>query len=253
MYQIYTFHHTRATRLQGLICCILPLLMLLLSLGARAIEREPDNGLKLKVKADQYFQNEQFSEALSLYTQALEAAQADEDRQTQLRCLGNIGNVYAYMSDYDRAEHYFKKVYKMAREDRNTDIELKLAINLTQVCCLKGDPQEARQWYKVQMELPYPNTPLNHYYALANKSFIAKTEGSYGPALFYQQQALKQVETGDLGPRYEALAHQEMGDILFRQKQYARAISEYKRSYDIAHKDRDLQGEISVCQDIFVA
>lgn len=253
MYQIYTFHHTRATRLQGLICCILPLLMLLLSLGARAIEREPDNGLKLKAKADQYFQNEQFSEALSLYTQALEAAQADEDRQTQLRCLGNIGNVYAYMSDYDRAEHYFKKVYKMAREDRNTDIELKLAINLTQVCCLKGDPQEARQWYKVQMELPYPNTPLNHYYALANKSFIAKTEGSYGPALFYQQQALKLVETGDLGPRYEALAHQEMGDILFRQKQYARAISEYKRSYDIAHKDRDLQGEISVCQDIFVA
>lgn len=51
--------------MQGLICCILPLLMLLLSLGARAIEREPDNGLKLKVKADQYFQNEQFSEALS--------------------------------------------------------------------------------------------------------------------------------------------------------------------------------------------
>lgn len=253
MYQIYTFHHTRATRLQGLICCILPLLMLLLSLGARAIEREPDNGLKLKVKADQYFQNEQFSEALSLYTQALEAAQADEDRQTQLRCLGNIGNVYAYMSDYDRAYHYFKKVYKMAQEDRNTDIELKLAINLTQVCCLKGDPQEARQWYKVQMELPYPNTPLNHYYALANKSFIAKTEGSYGPALFYQQQALKLAQDENMGVRYETLAHQEMGSILFKQKQYARAIDQYKRSYALAHKAHDHSGEISVCQDLFVA
>ena len=253
MYQIYTFHHTRATRLQGLICCILPLLMLLLSLGARAIEREPDNGLKLKVKADQYFQNEQFSEALSLYTQALEAAQADEDRQTQLRCLGNIGNVYAYMSDYDRAYHYFKKVYKMAQEDRNTDIELKLAINLTQVCCLKGDPQEARQWYKVQMELPYPNTPLNHYYALANKSFIAKTEGSYGPALFYQQQALKLAQDENMGVRYETLAHQEIGSILFKQKQYARAIDQYKRSYALAHKAHDHSGEISVCQDLFVA
>ena len=74
------------------------------------------------------------------------------------------------------------------------------------------------------MELPYPNTPLNHYYALANKSFIAKTEGSYGPALFYQQQALKLAQDENMGVRYETLAHQEMGSILFKQKQYARAI-----------------------------
>lgn len=141
----------------------------------------------------------------------------------------------------------------MAQEDRNTDIELKLAINLTQVCCLKGDPQEARQWYKVQMELPYPNTPLNHYYALANKSFIAKTEGSYGPALFYQQQALKLAQDENMGVRYETLAHQEMGSILFKQKQYARAIDQYKRSYALAHKAHDHSGEISVCRDLFVA
>lgn len=253
MYQIYISDHIRASRLQGLVCCLLPLLMLLLPHGAWAIESEPGSGLKLKVKADQYFQNEQFSEALSLYTQALEAAQADEDRQTQLASLGNIGNVYAYMGDYDRAHHYFKKVYKMAQEDRNTDIELKLAINLTQVCCLKGDPQEARQWYKVQMQLPYPNTPFTHYYALANKSLIAKTEGSYGPALFYEQQALKLAQDENMGIRYETLAHQEMGSILFKQKQYGRAIDQYKRTYALAHKAHDHSGEISVCQDLFVA
>lgn len=247
---IYNNRYT--SHLNWLFRCLLPLLMIILPGNAWALERELGDGLKLKAKADKYFSNEQFSEALKLYTQALEAAQADKDRPTQLASLGNIGNVYAYMGDYTRADYYFKKVYKMAKEDHNTDIELKLAINLTQVSCLRGDPEEARRWYKVQMELPYRNTPLTHYYALANKSLIAKTEGSYGPALFYQQQALQLVKDENLGFRYETLSHQEMGSILFKQKKFSQAIDEYKKSYDIAQKGHDHSAEISICQDLYV-
>ena len=216
------------------------------------LDRKPGDGVRLKAEADKYFANEQFSEALTLYTQALEAAQTDGDINTQLKSLGNIANVYAYMGDFDRAQYYFKKVYNMATESHMMETQLKVAINLTQVCCFKGDPAEARRWYKIQMSLPYRATPLYRYYALANKSLIAKTEGSFAPALFYQQQALQLVDDENLGPRYQTLVHQEMANILYRQKQYARSIKEYKKSYEIAYKNNDISGEISICQDLFV-
>lgn len=77
------------------------------------LDRKPGDGVRLKAEADKYFANEQFSEALTLYTQALEAAQTDGDINTQLKSLGNIANVYAYMGDFDRAQYYFKKVYNL--------------------------------------------------------------------------------------------------------------------------------------------
>lgn len=209
--------------------------------------------MKLKLQADKYFESEQFSEALSLYTQALEAAKTTNDRATQMTSTGNIGNVYAYMEDYDRARHYFKKGYTIAVEEKNTLAQMQFAINLVQVYCLSNDPREARRWYKIQMSLPYKANAVYRYYALANQSLIAQTEHNYGPALYYQREALRFAEMDSIGPRYTAMIYNEIGNILSLDGKYAEAVTSLQTSLNIAIGAGDKLKEAEVYRDLYVA
>ncbi len=219
----------------------------------KAIDQNPGDALKLKLQADKHFQSEQFSEALSLYTQALEAAKITNDRATQMASTGNIGNVYAYMEDYDRATYYFKKGYAIAVEDKNTLAQMQFAINLVQVYCLSDNAQEARPWYKIQMSLPYKGNGVYRYYALANQSMIAKAEHNYAPALYYQREALRAAEMDSIGPRYMAMIYSEIGNILLLEKKYAEAVKSLQTSLDIAIASDDKLKESDVCRDLYVA
>lgn len=226
--------------------------LVLLPTRLMAIDQKPGDALKLKLQADKHFQSEQFSEALSLYTQALEAAKTTNDRPTQMASTGNIGNVYAYMEDYDRATHYFKKGYAIALEDKNTLAQMQFAINLVQVYCLSNNPKDARYWYKIQMSLPYKGNGVYRYYALANQSLIAKTEHNYGPALYYQREALRAAELDSIGLRYMAMIHSEIGNILLLEKKYAEATKSLQTSLDIAIESDDKLKEAGVCRDLYM-
>ncbi len=227
--------------------------LVLLPTRLMAIDQKPGDALKLKLQADKFFQSEQFSEALSLYTQALEAAKTTNDRPTQMSSTGNIGNVYAYMEDYDRATHYFKKGYAIAVEDKNTLAQMQFAINLVQVYCLSDNPKDARYWYKIQMSLPYKGNGVYRYYALANQSLIAKTERNYGPALYYQREALRGAEMDSIGLRYTAMIHSEIGNILSLEGKYAEAVKSLQTSLGIAVQAGDKLKEADVCRDLYVA
>lgn len=58
------------------------ILLSLLPTLARALDETPGKAVELKLKADKYMAHEQFSEALTTYTRALELARKQNDSHT---------------------------------------------------------------------------------------------------------------------------------------------------------------------------
>lgn len=231
---------------------IIFVLLLLTSIPATAVEHQPGDGVKLMVKANKYYQNEQFSEALTYYTRAMEAAQVDDDSKTVIASIGNIGNIYGMMEDYDRALYYFQKGYDMATEQKNTELQLKFVTNIVMIYCQKNDVANARKYFKIQMSLPYQSSPKMRYHALCNQSVIAKTEGDLQEALYYQRQALRLSQDASLGPVYEGSAQMETGNILYQLRRYKEAEQEYLKGYAIVSKSGNRLEEASACRDLYV-
>lgn len=226
--------------------------MLLVPIVASAISEEQGKGLELKLKADKYYQNEQYSEALTLYTRGMEAARTDKDDKTVLSCMGNIGNIYAYMDDYDRALHYFLKCYDMGVADKNLLIQQISAINIVGAYCEKGDLANARKFFKIEMSVPLKPDTRSRYYALCNQSLIAKTAGDYPSALYYQRKALDFATDQGLSPEFLSTIYNELGNILFASRKYNEAIGEYLTADSIARGARLKGIEATACRGLYV-
>ena len=217
-----------------------------------AVTEKPTDGQILMQQANRYLNYEQYSEALSLYTKALEEAEEKDDKALQTSCLGNIGNVYGFMDNTERAIYYYKKGLDISAEENNTIQQLKFSLNLTACYCILGDLHNARKYYKIQMSLPYKADPLMRYYAYCNASGIAKLEGNYDVAVYNQQKVLQLVKDSNLGNAFEAAIHSDLGKIYYAAGQYQKAIDEHRLAYDIFGRIKYRNQEALVCRDLYV-
>ena len=231
---------------------VLMLVMCMATLQTTAVTEKPADGQMLMQQANRYLNYEQYSEALSLYTKALEEAEANGDKTLQTACLGNIGNVYGFMDNTERAIYYYKRGLDISAKEQNTIQQLKFSLNLTACYCILGDLHNARKYYKIQMSLPYKSDPLMRYYAYCNASGIAKLEGNYDVALYNQQKALQLVKDSNLGSAVEAAIHSDLGKIYYSAGQYQKAIYEHRLAYNIFGGIKYRNQEALVCRDLYV-
>ena len=226
--------------------------MCLVTMQTAAVAEKPTDSQMLMQRGNRYLNYEQYSEALSLYTKALEEAEKKDDKALQTSCLGNIGNVYGFMDNAERAVYYYKKGLEISQKENNTIQQLKFALNLTACYCMLGDLHNAKKYYKIQMSLPYKADPLMRYYAYCNASGIAKLEGSYDVALYNQQKALQLAKDSNLGNAVEAAIHSDLGKIYYAAGKYDKAIDEHHKAYDIFESIKYRNQEALVCRDLYV-
>lgn len=231
---------------------LLILVMCMTTLQIAAVTEKPTDGHILMQRANRYLNYEQYSEALSLYTKALEEAENKGDKTLQTACLGNIGNVYGFMDNAERAIYYYKRGLDISTKEKNTLQQLKFSLNLTACYCMLGDLQNARRYYKIQMSLPYKSDPLMRYYAYCNASGIAKLEGNYDVALYNQRKALQLAKDSNLGKAVEATIHSDLGKIYYSAGQWRKAIDEHQQAYKLFEEIRYKNQEALVCRDLYV-
>lgn len=158
----------------------------MIALQVSAVSKKPTDSQNLLATANRYMSYEQYTEALPLYIKVLEKAESEDDRQLQAICLGNIGNIYGFMENTERAIYYYKKGFDISTKEKSTVQQLKFAINLVACYCMQGDLQNAQKYYKTQMSLPYKSNPMMRYYAYCNASNIAMLKGNVSVALYHQ-------------------------------------------------------------------
>lgn len=229
------------------------IILLALPTYTRALEEAPGKATELKFKADKYMAHEQFSEALTTYTHALELAHRQNDSHTAAACLGNIGNIYGEMGDFDRAEHYYKKGYDMALELKDVHLQQKFAINLVMTNCEKGDLGEARKYYKIQMSVPIKLTPQMRYYALSNQGVIAMAAHDYATAHYYLKKVKQYIEDSGLDYRYLCTTYSTNGNMYMMQKRPKEAIKNFLTELEIAKKYNDAKLVSSIYRQLYVA
>ena len=157
---------------------------------AEASEKAIGDASVLMDKGNAYYNAGSFTEALDYYTDALKAAEESEDTSTYMRCLGNIGNVYASIHDYSRSLEYFLHGYDIAEKTGKQNIQFLFATNLVQIYCILNQSDNARLFYKKQMQLHVDDSDFKKFFLLYNEAKIAAAEGNDSMAEFYMEKSL---------------------------------------------------------------
>ncbi len=134
-------------------------------------------------KGRDLYENEQYSEATSLYLKAMKAAKEKSDMQTYTEGLYDLGMVYVRMDDLERALYYFNQCLNKAQEIGDKTMQGKCAAYITSCYGFMNDLQNAKKYYAMQLSLPHENDNMKLYYQLYNGALIDFIEKKYNKAL----------------------------------------------------------------------
>jgi AraC-like DNA-binding protein/Tfp pilus assembly protein PilF len=190
----------------------------------------------LIAKGNYFFTNGQLTSALECFTQGLEQAQQSGDTYLYYVCLGNLGNVYLQMGDYDRAIHYYERNYVEARKKNNKVLQSAIVTNMVGAYCLKGDVKNAQRLYELQMTLPDRTPQQKQYFLLQSQGIIASAGKHYQLAIDYLEQAIDYADYRHLDEAYAIDEMSEIGDIYLKWNKPDSAIVSYQRCLNLAKK-----------------
>lgn len=180
--------------------------------------------------------SQRYIEALEFYTKGYQAARAADDKEMMMRCLGNIGNVYAHFEDYKRARAYFDRVYRLALETDSRPNQVKVLINITTAAALAGETEEAKESFR-KLKLVDPGSdPVLRYHTQRLQGLIAAAEGNPSGALYYHRLACNTIRQENIDSTQ--LAHEllNIGRTFMELHQNDSAQAAFNRSLEISTK-----------------
>ena len=130
----------------------------------------------------------------------------------------NIGNIYSIFGDNKLAIGYYEKSLELARANGNTELEMKLLINLTGIYIYDGNLAKAREYQRLMMECP--NDGQITYFGHLSSAIIMATEGHYDEAVGQLHVAEAYVRQHDLGSQFLAAIYAELTQRLRRQAKH---------------------------------
>lgn len=204
----------------------------------------------LKAKGDAYYKAERYSEALECYTESMEQAERDKDWHLYAACIGNIGNIYGIIEDFNRSVYYFKKGLATAVEMCDSDMQSRFITNIVGAYCQMDDAENARKYYKLQMATPFRDIKAHKYYALYNQGMIARIEKNYRLARYYHQECLDYARANGMGSVYVLAQMIEMGGVCQSEGDTEGAIRIYSQCLDSARHIGSAEQEAAVCKKL---
>ena len=153
-------------------------------------------------KGKMLFENEQYSEATSLYLDAMNMARDNKDMDTYNEGLYNLGLVYVRMDDMERALYYLNSCYENAKAINDKVMQGKC---VSYMACCYGfirNLDKAKACFRQQLNLPNENENIKQYYLLYNGGLISFLEKDYDRALKQFHLAIDCVRKHKLDKRY---------------------------------------------------
>ena len=198
--------------------CLLTGLTLMLAVLTMRGAALTDSVTMLKAQADELFNSEQYSKALDVYIDALDAAERAGDRRMSIAITGNIANIYAISDEYERCEHYIKMGYEAATKQGDTDLTAKFIINSVGIYCAMNDAARARRQLELMNTNPLTDTVLWRFYTIHYAGDVCRLEGNYERAHQLAAEALDYALSRRMGLRYELVEYSELASIALAQE-----------------------------------
>ena len=148
----------------------------------------------------------------------------------------NIGNIYSIFGDNKLAIGYYEKSLELARANGNTELEMKLLINLTGIYIYDGNLAKAREYQRLMMECP--NDGQITYFGHLSSAIIMATEGHYDEAVGQLHVAEAYVRQHDLGSQFLAAIYAELTNV-YEDKQNTDSVLHYcELNLELARREK---------------
>ena len=180
-----------------------------------------------------FYDNEQYSEATSLYLEAMKTAKEHDDMVIYTEGLYNLGMVYVRMDDMERALYYFNLCLEKARSIGDRIMQGKCVSYMS--CCygFMNNLKMAKYYFEMQRTLPHENENMKQYFMLYNGGLTSFLEGKQDAALRQFHLAIDCVQRHRLDKKYLQSVYGMMVYIQLYKKNIDEALrycDEYKRA-----------------------
>lgn len=229
--------------------------LLLLAVPVGALSNEQLNGAALwyKQKGDACYNAGRYPEALDYYTQGLDRAKSEGEDSIYYACTGNIGNIYAVMEDYRHALHYYLKGYQASAGRGDREMQWSFATNIVAVYCRMGNADDARVFFKQQMNIGSADVTRNKYHSLSNQAQIAIADGDYKMAEYYIKEAIDYATVKGLPAEYKVSPYMNLADMKFDNGDMRAAFDIYRQCADSLKGRRDLPMLVGIYKKMYEA
>lgn len=229
--------------------------LLLLAVPVGALSNEQLNGAALwyKQKGDACYNAGRYPEALDYYTQGLDRAKSEGEDSIYYACTGNIGNIYAVMEDYRHALHYYLKGYQASADRGDKEMQWSFATNIVVVYCQMGKVDDARVFFKQQMNIGSADVTRNKYHSLSNQAQIAIADGDYKMGEYYIMEAIDYATAKGLPVQYKVSPYMSLADMKLDHGDIRAAFDIYRQCADSLMGRRDLPMLVGIYKKMYQA
>lgn len=229
--------------------------LLLLAVPVGVLSNEQLNGAALwyKQKGDACYNAGRYPEALDYYTQGLDRAKSEGEDSIYYACTGNIGNIYAVMEDYRHALHYYLKGYQASADRGDKEMQWSFATNIVVVYCHMGKVDDARVFFKQQMNIGSADVTRNKYHSLSNQAQIAIADGDYKMGEYYIKEAIDYATAKGLPVQYKVSPYMNLADMKLDHGDIRAAFDIYRRCADSLMGRRDLPMLVGIYKKMYQA
>jgi tetratricopeptide (TPR) repeat protein len=184
-----------------------------------------------------------YREQIPLYRKLLEISRKTGDRQGEGAALGNLGNAYYSLSDYQQAIKYYQQHLTLARDIGDRNGEGNAQGNLGNAYYSLGDYQQAIKYYQQNLTIARDiGDRLGESKTLGGLGNVYYSRGKYQQAIDYYQQNLTIAR--DIGDRAgEGAALGNLGNAYRTLGDYQQAINYHHQHLTIAREIGNRQGE----------
>jgi tetratricopeptide (TPR) repeat protein len=126
---------------------------------------EATTGAELLKLAEEELKNNRRETAIKLLDRALGIFEAKLDFQGKAKALGNLGNVYRQLGQYQKAENYHQQSLQIAQKIKDRQSESNALGNLGIIYSIIGEHQKAESYlgreFQILREIKNPHSKLN--------------------------------------------------------------------------------------------
>lgn len=233
---------------------ILAIMLLCHACNAYASMQAKTKSEIMKAYADKQYEEGDFPHALSSYIKSMETAEGEKDDDTYMACIGNIANIYEALGDYESNLFYLLKGYNMSERLKNADLRNKYLTNIVSAYCHLGNVEKAKSFFEIAKKATGSKDTVHwKYFLIYNSARIKQAEKKYKEAIAEHTKAKQYAEANGLEGVYALYQECEIGNVLVKQGDFGRAISQGRKCKDMATATGNAEMQISAYKTMYEA